>query len=88
MPSARSVLASDDERAYAPGMSLIFFHRVLIGSAVVFFAGFAAWELFRYYSGRAFLDLALGLLFALVAGLLLLYLLQLKRVLNLPETER
>ena len=69
-------------------MSLVFFHRVLIGSAIVFCAGFAAWQLVRFYRGGSVLDLGLGLLFAVLSGLLLLYLLQLRRVLKLPETDR
>jgi len=68
--------------------SLVRFHRVLISSAIVFCAGFSAWELLRWRDGGAKLDLAIGLAFALGAGLLLLYLLQLRRVLNLPDSKQ
>lgn len=67
--------------------SLVQFHRVLIASGILFCAGFSAWELLRWRDSGAMLDLALGLAFALGAGLLLLYLLQLRRVLNLPDSK-
>jgi hypothetical protein len=65
--------------------SLIPFHRFLIASAIVFCAGFSAWELMRFASNGRPLDLVMGLAFALAAGLLLVYLLHLRRFLNLPK---
>jgi hypothetical protein len=64
--------------------SLVPFHRFLIASAIVFCAGFSAWELVRYTRAARTLDLVLGLAFALAAGLLIVYLLHLRRFLNLP----
>ena len=64
--------------------SLIPFHRFLIASAIVFCAGFSAWELILFARGGRTTDLILGLAFALASGLLLVYLLHLRRFLKLP----
>ena len=66
-------------------MSLIGFHRVLIGTAIVFCAGFGVRELVVWWNGRATLDLVLGFAFLVAAGALANYLHKLRRVLNLPE---
>jgi multisubunit Na+/H+ antiporter MnhG subunit len=66
-------------------MQLIWFHRVLIGAAIVFFAGFGVWELLGYNSNRDSTALVLGLVSIVVAVALLIYLLRLKRILKLPE---
>lgn len=65
-------------------MSLVPFHRVLIASAIVFCAGFSAWELIGYYRGGGTVALIVGLAFALAAGLLIVYLWHLRRFLGLP----
>ena len=55
-------------------MSLISFHRFLIGTAIVFCFGFAAWELMTWWVGRmpgalmmggTFVVLGIGLIFYL-----------------------
>jgi hypothetical protein len=65
-------------------MHLIWFHRVLIGAAIVFFAGFGVWEIaaFRAAGGAMPLILAVGSFTAAVA--LGVYLSRLKRILKLP----
>lgn len=61
---------------------MIIFHRVLIGTAIAFFVGFAVWALaaFRSGGGRSFL--LLGLLSAAVAVALGVYLKNLDRFLQ------
>jgi hypothetical protein len=66
-------------------MSLIGFHRVLIGTAIVFCLGFGLRELVVWWSDRATIDLVLGFGFLIAAGALANYLHKLARVLNLPE---
>jgi hypothetical protein len=66
-------------------MSLIRFHRVLIGTAIVFCAGFAVRELVVWWDGRAMLDLLLAFAFFVAAGAFANYLRRLTQVLNLPE---
>ena len=66
-------------------MSLVPFHRVLIASAIVFCAGFSALELLAYTRGGGTLELVLGLAFAAAAGLLIVYLWHLRRILGLPK---
>jgi hypothetical protein len=67
-------------------VSLVPFHRVLIASAIVFCAGFSAWELIAYYRAGGTGALVSGLFFALAAGLLIVYLWHLRRFLGLPKT--
>jgi hypothetical protein len=64
--------------------SLLPFHRLLIASAIVFCAGFSALQLVVYARGGGTVELVLGVGFALAAGLLIVYLLHLRRFLNLP----
>lgn len=66
-------------------MSLVPFHRVLIASAIVFCAGFSALELISYSCRGGTLELVLGLAFAAAAGLLIIYLWHLRRILGLPK---
>jgi hypothetical protein len=66
-------------------MQLIWFHRVLIGVAIVFFGGFGVWELLAYNSNRDSTALVLGLVSIVVAVALFIYLLRLKRILKLPD---
>lgn len=65
-------------------MSLIGFHRVLIICAIVFCAGFSAWELMAFARHDRISDLILGLAFALASGALTTYLIFLRRILRLP----
>ena len=69
-------------------MSLLPFHRVLIGSAIVFCAGFSALQLLAYARGAGSLELVLGIGFAAAAGVLIVYLWHLRRVLGLPKAPR
>jgi multisubunit Na+/H+ antiporter MnhG subunit len=66
-------------------MQLIWFHRVLIGVAIVFFGGFGVWELLAYNSSRDSTALVLGIVSIVVAVALFIYLLRLKRILKLPD---
>jgi len=66
-------------------MSLIGFHRVLIGTAIVFCVGFALRELVVWWDTRANVDLILAFVFFVAAGALASYLRKLTKVLNLPE---
>lgn len=66
-------------------MQLIWFHRVLIGVAVVFFGGFGVWELLAYNSNRDSTALVMGLVSLVVAVALFIYLMRLKRILKLPD---
>lgn len=68
--------------------SLVPFHRLLIASAILFCAGFSALELVVFSREGRTLDLVLGLGFALAAGLLIVYLLHLRRFLNLPPNRK
>ena len=66
-------------------MSLLPFHRVLIASAIVFCAGFSLWELMRYSSGGGTTELVTGLVFAVLAGALIVYFWHMRRILGLPR---
>jgi hypothetical protein len=66
-------------------MGLIRFHRVLIASAIVFCAGFSAWQLLAFSRSGSSAELILGLAFAAAAGGLGVYLAHLRRVLRLPS---
>jgi hypothetical protein len=61
---------------------MIIFHRVLIGTAMVFFAGMALWALAAYRADGATSLLALGLFAAAAAVLLVYYLKNLRRFLG------
>ena len=63
-------------------MHLIGFHRVLIGTAILFFVGYSGWELAAYLRGRAAASLLLALGSLIAAVLLFLYLRHLRRFLN------
>ena len=55
-------------------MTLRLFHRVLIGTAILFFAGFGAYEARKYAGGSGAADLAMGLGALAAAGGLAVYL--------------
>lgn len=65
-------------------MSLIPFHRFLIATAIVFCAGFAAWELVAFIERGGIVALALALAFGGAAVAFGYYLRHLSRFLNLP----
>ena len=60
-------------------MVLIIFHRILIGTAIVFGVVFAAWEFLNYRQTGALKDLLIGVGAALIAALFAYYLKNLKR---------
>ena len=64
---------------FRPGMLLILFHRILIGTAIVFGFGFAIWEFLNYRQTGALTDLLIGIGAAVISGLLAYYLKNLKR---------
>lgn len=64
-------------------MSLVWFHRVLIGTAIVFFLGFAVWQLQAYFEGGGTSTLFFGLASGGAAIGLLFYLQRLRRFLDL-----
>ncbi|MEX1181727.1 MAG: hypothetical protein WEF86_00725 [Gemmatimonadota bacterium] len=66
-------------------MNLIAFHRVLIGAAIIFFAGYSAWEFAAFARGNDVVRLLLSAGALVAAVLLLLYLRRLKRFLGMPE---
>ena len=63
-------------------MRLITAHKILIGSATVFFVFFALWELNRYASSNDIWAMARSLLYLLVALGFGVYLKNLKRLYN------
>lgn len=63
-------------------MTLIGFHRLLITAAILFCGGFAAWEFSRYAGGSGGGTLALAITFAVLAGGLIYYLINLRRFLR------
>jgi hypothetical protein len=62
---------------------MITFHRVLIGTAILFCVGFAAWSLTAYRAGGGTSQLIIGGAFALAAVGLVYYLKNLRRFLHL-----
>ncbi len=63
-------------------MLLIMFHRILIGTAIVFGAGFAVWEFLAYRRTGAAENLLIGAGAVIVAVALGYYLKNLKRFVN------
>jgi heme A synthase len=61
---------------------MIPFHRLLIGTAICFCIGFAAWSFLGFRSTASDADLALAILFLCAAGLLGFYLKNLDRFLR------
>ena len=66
-------------------MNLIGFHRVLIGTAIVFFAGYGTWEFASYIRDGDSASLWISLVSGVGAILLFLYLRRLRRFLDLPR---
>ncbi len=61
---------------------MIAFHRFLIGTAILFCAGFAVWAIVAFRSEGGVLPLMLGVTFALLAAALGYYLKHLRRFLG------
>ncbi|MBW3534390.1 MAG: hypothetical protein KY453_04125 [Gemmatimonadetes bacterium] len=68
-------------------MSLIGFHRVLIGTAIAFCFGFAAWELLTWWVARQPGALVLGGVFFALGGLLSFYLSKLRHFVGYQDQE-
>ena len=66
-------------------MSLVGFHKVLIGSAVLFWALFGGWQLLAALEGAGTVDLLVGLAFLAAAAGLGYYLARLERFLGREE---
>lgn len=62
---------------------MILFHRFLIGTAILFCAGFTVWTLRAYRVTGDTLELVLGVAFALATLALIYYLKNLRRFLHL-----
>jgi len=60
-------------------MTLLTAHRILISTAVVFFFGFALWELRNYFHTAENWAVLRGILYMLVAGGFAVYLKNMKR---------
>jgi hypothetical protein len=69
-------------------LNLIWFHRLLIATAIIFCATFAAWELGAYTHSGGTSRLILAVVFALLAVALAWYLKRLARILKLPTDTR
>lgn len=69
-------------------MSLIGFHRFLIAAAILFCAGFSGYELFAFTRPGGTGAMALGVVFAVLAVALGVYLRRLNRFLGMEEGER
>lgn len=63
-------------------MSIVAFHRVLIGTGILFCGLFASWEAAAYARGGRTLDLVLAILFGAIAAGLVYYLAHLDRFLD------
>jgi ABC-type Co2+ transport system permease subunit len=61
---------------------MIFFHRFLITTAILFSAGFAAWTFVRFREGGGTTQLVLAVVFAVITVGLIVYLKNLKRFLH------
>lgn len=68
-------------------MSLIGFHRFLIGTGIVFCFGYAGWELVLWWVARNPSNLVLGLVFVVFGAALGFYLTRLRRFLGYEERE-
>jgi hypothetical protein len=61
---------------------MIAFHRLLIGTAILFCAGFSVWAIVAFQANGGALPLVLGVTFALAAAGLSYYLKNLRRFLG------
>lgn len=69
-------------------MSIVGFHRFLIGTAILFCGLFAAWEYAAYAGSGGGLSLALGILFTVLAVGLVWYLANLDRFLDRERSRK
>ncbi|HLC27014.1 MAG TPA: hypothetical protein VJM80_09605 [bacterium] len=65
-------------------MRLVLFHKLLIGTAIVFGVGFSAWEFLSYSRTGRTGDLVVAATALIISGALGYYLKNLKRFLALP----
>jgi hypothetical protein len=61
---------------------MIFFHRFLITTAILFSAGFAVWTFVRFRDGGGTTPLVLAIIFAVITVGLIVYLKNLNRFLH------
>jgi ABC-type Co2+ transport system permease subunit len=61
---------------------MIFFHRFLIATAILFSIGFAVWSFAQFQGGGGTTQLVLAVVFAVIAVGLIVYLKNLKRFLH------
>ena len=66
-------------------MSLLHFHRILIATAILFCAGYAAWELAAGVRGGGAGAFVMGAVFGVLAVGLTVYLVRLRRFLGYDE---
>ena len=66
-------------------MHLIWFHRVLIAAAILFFAAFGASRIAAFAVNRSLASLLIGSVSIVAAAALTIYLRRLGRILRLPE---
>lgn len=71
-----------------PGSSLVPFHRVLITAGIVFCAGFSWWMFSLGGRSDSLLYIGTGVVFAILAVLLVLYLWNLSRFLGYDRDQR
>jgi hypothetical protein len=69
-------------------MSLITFHRILIGAAIVFCFGFAAWALVLWWVSRETNSLVMGVVFVVLGALCSVYLSRLKSFVGYEDKPR
>jgi uncharacterized membrane protein len=81
VPVINTKFADPDDHHPERRMSLVSFHKVLITTAILFCAGYAAWEINRY-SNDGSGSLILGVVFGVIAVLLAFYLAHLRRFLG------
>jgi len=81
-------------RAFRPGhpsaprpVSLIAFHRFLIGCGIAFCFGFAAWEMVTWWVTGGVGELVLGIVFVMLGGGLSVYLARLRHFLGYGPPE-
>lgn len=66
-------------------LSLIVFHRVLIGTAILFCFGYAGWELMTFWVRGGTGSLVLGVVFVVLGVGLVVYLARLRSILGYEE---
>ena len=69
-------------------MSLVAFHKLLIGAAIIFCFGFAGWEIREYLNEGSVGQCLLGILFVALGIGLIVYLRRLNRILGYERNRR